>query len=174
MNKNVKISIIIFLILVAITASSVTVKRGITAVEKLKLSNVSFEFPKNLRDVLSLMTDSFYSTVTVTISNHSDVNYTVNSIYINVYTLQNNLIAEQTQPLANAVNIPPRKNTEISINYKMDYTTITRLYKDNNLKFSTQTLRNLLLYQKLNTQLILKGTVSTEGITLPINETIDI
>ncbi len=177
MKKNIKIIIIIALIVVAISSITLVSQRAISAGTKLKLSDVSFEYPNSIKDVLSLLIDSFYTTVKVTLSNHSDSDYVVNSIYVNAYTLNNREIATQTHPLSSPVVISARKNTVISVKYKMDYTTITKILKDNDMlagRTIKSFLRDLILYQELGTQLILKGNVTAEGFTIPINEKIDI
>ncbi len=143
--------------------------------EKIKLTQISFEYPKNASEILSLFTSYFYTTVTLTISNFSDFKIKINDLNLSLYTLKGNLFCEQYEPLSQPIEILPHQNTQIKVKYQIDYTKFIALYKDNNLQGKIiETIKKLATEMSLGTEIYIKGVVIIKSFTLNINEKFDI
>ncbi len=170
-----KYGIIAFVILLFGTLIATATKTVKNLAEKIKVTQLSFSYPQNINEVLKLFTDYFYSTVKVTISNYSDVKIKVQQIKLNLYTLKENLFLEQYLPLQSPITIQPHSNTTIELKYQVDYTDFLKLYEDNNLKGKIKdVVKSLIKNLSLNTQIIAKGFITVNNITININEKIDI
>ncbi len=171
MKKTIKIVIIIltFVILFRIFLKFKNIDK------KIEVVGLSLNYPKNLQDFTDLLIDYFYCNVKVTIANYSNVDINLNQLKVDLFTLKDNLFVQQIAPLQKSIQLRARKNTEIELKYKLNYTNIAYLLTDNNLKDELKSrLIGLALYQKLNTQIIAKGFIEVANVTIPLNEKIDI
>ncbi len=175
MAKSVKIGLIIIIIAVAFRFFVKIGAKTKNIDEKIKVTQLSFEYPKNIKEVKNLFTGYFYSKVKITISNYSDFKVTLNQIKLDLYTLKENLFVEQYSPLNQPVILQPHSNTEFEITYQVDYTSFVKLVKDNELnKNILKTIKSLISNLSLNTTVIARGFIEISGFTVKIDEPIEI
>lgn len=172
MKNFLKISLIILIF--AVLTSPLWIKlKNID--EKIKLTQISFDYPNSFENVKNIFTDYFYTTVKITLSNYSDIPITINQANVNLYTLKDSLFLEQNEPLNEKIKIAPNTNTTIELNYQVYYTDIVELVEDNNLlKNPVILFKDLIKYQTLNTEVKAKGTIEVQGITIAIDEKFEI
>ncbi|MBN2664788.1 MAG: hypothetical protein JXR68_14155 [Bacteroidales bacterium] len=143
--------------------------------EKIKLTRLSFSYPKNFDDFKNLLTDYFITNVNVTLSNYSEVEVPINQIKLNLYTLKDNLFVEQSEPIKEGFKIAPKSNTTLEIPFQIYYADLVELFEDNYLKKELPNrLLNLGKYFKLSTQVKAKGFAEVGALTITFDTILDI
>lgn len=142
--------------------------------DKLNSINGIFELLGNLSSL------SLPAIIEIEINNLSASTYTIQNLYVEVYSKTGVLIAKPDKLITDKIKILPGAKTIIKIPYTIDLLGLKALATSlsNSNTISVQDL--LLSYvttKKIGTQINLIGYLNAEGITvldIPINETIDI
>jgi len=144
-----------------------------------ELNDFSFDWAgKNAMQIVTDISDrSTTANLSLKIKNFSDSKYTVNSLFVKVYSMNDTYIGGQINPYTDTIEILP--NSEIIVNLKIDLSTagITQLAKQLGNIGLLQLATNYYTKGIIGTQIKLKGNLSAEGLkvlSIPIDETIDI
>lgn len=168
------ISIILFAV-IAVFA----VKKGkkVYDAQKLKvgLSGLKLKI-SNITDIISGLLSGFSSEITIRLKNFSNSVFTVNQISVDIYALNDVLIANQLIPLNQPINIQPNQNTDLVLSYNITpegIINILKQVKDTGKNYKAL-LEDYLLTKTLGTQIKAKGFIVAEGFKVNIDELISI
>ncbi len=135
--------------------------------QRLKISIKEFTLPQlHLSHVLS----DILANVHIHLSNYSNSTFHIEQINVDVYTPSGKLVAEQAEPLKQAINIRPNKNNTLPLTFYISATNINQLIQE--AGGITKATANYLLRGKYGITFHLKGFVVAEGIPIDINEKI--
>ena len=156
--------------------------------ELLQYEVEGFDFDLNLKTLAgvaaaskSIVSGWLGSDLKMKIRNQSDSNYTVNSLFVELFTLDGTLIASPIV-VVDKFSIDSKKENNISIKYDISLAGLKHFAKQLGITGlgDYATIYKLLLKYyndgKIGTSLILKGYISAENlpVNIPINETIEI
>ncbi len=148
--------------------------RKVMNLKKLEFSGVSLKFTKFPKTVIDFLTSDFIARVILKIQNFSNIDYKIQQSALQIYSKKNNLITSPVKPLENGISLKANANNEIPIEYSFDYTGLITLIQDNGLANSVSAafnvIKNFLVSKTLGTEIIIKGFVVADGITLNINQ----
>jgi hypothetical protein len=165
-------TIVIFIVLF------LTVGRKVLNLKKLEYSGISFKFEQYPTSVVDLLMSDFIAKVILKIQNFSNIDYTIQQSALQIYSKKGNLIATPNEPIETGFILKANANNEIPARYKFDYTNILTLIEDNGLASSVSSalnvIKNFFTSKTLGTDLIIKGFIVSDGITININQTISV
>ncbi|NQY68527.1 MAG: hypothetical protein HRT72_12510 [Flavobacteriales bacterium] len=138
-------------------------------IKKLSIGIDSFKLPKlNLKSLFG----NIKASVTIGIKNFSESAYSLEQVKVDVFTLAGDLLGEQSTLLADSVSIVPNEHTAFSLDYSIPSVKLQELLQAQG-GVAVVAMR-FLDSGKYGIQLVLKGFIVSEGITIDINENITI
>lgn len=167
MKKIIALIIIIALILVGKKGYGYLTKYR--HAKKIKVSVDKFRFP-DLK-LQNLITDVL-TEVTVIIGNFSSTTFNIEQINIDVLDETGQFIAEQKNPLPQAIQLLPNKNNALVLTFLISPQHIRQLIKKAGGAINVGT--RYLTTGKYGIPLQLKGFVVAEGFSIDINENITV
>jgi Sec-independent protein translocase protein TatA len=140
--------------------------------KRLKFSLDSFEFTNGIS--LTNLASGVPTKVFQKIANFSPSTFTISQINIDVFDQQGNLLAEQSNPLAEgqAIEIAPQKSTILTLSYVLSAQKLKQLAKKSGGVL--RIIKRFLSRGDYGMTIVLKGFVVAEGIKIDINETMAI
>jgi len=173
-KRTTKRAVIITSIIVFFVVLYFTVGRKIQNLKKIEFTGASFKFTQTPSSIVNILSEDFVSKVTLKIQNFSNIDYKIDQSNIGIYSKKGNLIASPTNPINSSIILNKNSNNEIPISYRFDYTSLITLIKDNGLANSFlaayNVIKSYITTKKLNTEIITKGFIVSNGITININE----
>lgn len=135
----------------------------------------AFDVIKAVSDLASL---TINADVSINLKNYSDQNFKVSQIKADIYTESGQLLASPVNPLSADFTIRKNDTTLQKFKYNISVNALIDVLKS--LPGSTpkakaeNLLKNYFTNGKIGIKLIVKGFVTAEGITVDLNETLDI
>lgn len=177
MTRKSKILFGIGTTIVIVIVLFLTVGRKVLNLKKLEYSGISFKFEQYPTSVVDLLMSDFIAKAILKIQNFSNIDYTIQQSALQIYSKKGNLIATPNEPIETGFILKANANNEIPVRYKFDYTNLLTLFKDNGLASVSSALnviKNFFISKTLGTDLIIKGFIVSDGITININQTISV
>lgn len=161
------------ILLIIITIGLVLLYKKSQAAKQLKVTGTKFRIDAQRADILKYVAGTPLPITTfLTISNYSKNSFRLEQINLDIYSIDGVLIASQTLPLNNAVIIKPSENTEFKLLFDVKALVLIKaITKDSKV---LEILTSYFTTQTFGKKVVLKGTVRAEGLSIAINETIDI
>lgn len=172
LKENKKPILIIVISILAIF--SVFKIRKLLKLRKFKYAVDDFSLTEKL-SALALQ-KGIDATTKIALQNYSNSNFKLNQISIDLYTPSGEIIAEQKNPLSEALTIEKNNTKPFSLTHHIEPKGLVKLLKENQLIAPDDTILNIAL--KLITldlsgmELIAKGFIVIEGISKSFNEKI--
>lgn len=161
------------ILLIIITIGAVYFYRKAQAAKQLKITGTRFKLNAQKSDMLGYIAGTPLPITTyLTIGNFSKNSFRLEQINLDILSEDGVLIASQSLPLANAEIIKPSENTELKLKFDVKALALVKaIAKGSNV---LEILTNYFTTQTFGKKVVLKGSVRAEGLTININETIDI
>lgn len=150
-------------------------RKMLQAKSGLKIGLDKFRMAKPISSIAEVLTmiKSFNTIITVNFSNFTKNNYTVNQIQLSVYSMSDQLVAEQTTPLSSPILITPEKVVPTDIAFSVNGTSALQVaFKGTSLNDLFNFLSNN--PKGLGKQLKVKGFVVAEGIKVNVDQIINV
>lgn len=153
---------------------------------KLKVGEISLTPTKKLKtfdDLVDIFKDGLKLKGFVSIRNFSSNKYTLNQLNLDCFSPETEkLIAEQTNIMQNNIVLTAKQSTNIPLEYKVDILNTLSLFKESKvipeeytvwkiISNPTEAFENIKIK---NLKIKLKGFIEAEGITIPINEIVNL
>ena len=158
------LGVILLMVLVVAGAKGWRIFKKIRHARRLKISLAKFKLLK-----LSTQIDS---NIVLQIGNFSSSTFKINQVSIDLYTTTEEVLAAQKAPLLSPITITPNKNTLLPIGYKINLPVALNQLK--RIGGIATVATNYLTTGKNGLTLVLKGFIEADGVTISINETINV
>lgn len=163
------IALVIIISLVLFGRKGVSYITKFRHAKRLKIAVENFSFPKlNLKSLFS----DIQTRVTLNIGNFSSSTFDVEQINVDVLDATGQVVAEQKNPLTKGIQILPNKNNQLALTFLISSNNVRQLIKNAGGTFNVGA--RFFTSGKYGIPLQLKGFVVAEGITIDINETIEV
>jgi hypothetical protein len=163
-----KKTIIIILIVLFLGTGLVFLIKKISGATKMTFDAAGVNLGiANAADVLKLIASGRSGYVDVLISNFSNENYSLDNVYVELYALDGTLVAYQTEPMTQKIEIKPNTNNIVRIPMYIKGALVAKLGQQiggqNVLQAGKDALTNYFTTGKIGTALKVKG-FATKGI----------
>jgi len=179
--KKIIIPIAAFFVIIAIIVFSRARKTAQTA-NMLDFGTPDFKFNIQLSDIVTILTSlSAPASLSIPVNNYSKNNFTVNQLLAEIYTPSGVLLASQDKPLENAIIIKPNEQTNINLDYTINFAGIVDMVAARRKVESDRTLLRQILREyftkgEIGETVIIKGFIipaELKGIKINLNEEVE-
>jgi len=176
--KKPAIFALLTIMLMVIFVFAIKYFKKATQASKISIGDITPDYSAFNNLKLSNIINGVTLPIKVGIRNFSPEQFSLSQIKIDIYSKENSLIAEQTNPMTSPTAITPNGQTFVNLNYKITSLNFIQLLKENgiipdsfqvaDLLTSWEKIQNLVSSMKLN----LKGFFEAEGLKINIDQVV--
>jgi len=119
--------------------------------------------------------EGFEVSVNILLKNFSEMNVNINQLKVDLYTQNDIFLSGQPEPLTEPIKLNANQNTPVNFKYTLSPSAIILLAKNSGIdKNLLEIANNYLDTGTIGAKIKLKGFVTAEGLTVKINEIVEV